>query len=155
MSLRALSSSMRVLFWFSSTATRFSKHFTYSFFFLRHSRAASLQHANKRSDVNMHISALVESHDSGVCVPVLHQADFSLACDLLCVLLWAVHGPRWRCNNDAWWEPWWRGADLICGHVSCGSYMHKYTPKCIIWQIWVKFVLIIVNVHVYIVTLMH
>lgn len=42
MSLRALSSSIRVLFWFSSTATRFSKHFTYSFFFLRHSRAASL-----------------------------------------------------------------------------------------------------------------
>lgn len=41
-SLRALSSSMRVLFWFSSTATRFSRHLTYSFFFLRHSRAASL-----------------------------------------------------------------------------------------------------------------
>lgn len=41
-SLRAFSSSMRVLFWFSSTATRFSRHFTYSFFFRRHSRAASL-----------------------------------------------------------------------------------------------------------------
>lgn len=45
-SLRALSSSMRVLFWFSSTATRFSRHLTYSFFFLRHSRAASLWHKN-------------------------------------------------------------------------------------------------------------
>lgn len=41
--MRALSSSMRVLFWFSSTATRFSRHLTYSFFFLRHSRAASLE----------------------------------------------------------------------------------------------------------------
>lgn len=41
--MRALSSSMRVLFWFSSTATRFSRHLTYSFFFLRHSLAASLE----------------------------------------------------------------------------------------------------------------
>lgn len=36
------SSSIRVLFWFSNTATRFSRHFMYSFFFLRHSLAASL-----------------------------------------------------------------------------------------------------------------
>ena len=35
---------MSVLFWFSKTATRFSRHFTYSFFFLRHSRAASLKY---------------------------------------------------------------------------------------------------------------
>ena len=48
-SLRALSSSMRVLFWFSSTATRFSRHLTYSFFFLRHSRAASLHDINTMS----------------------------------------------------------------------------------------------------------
>lgn len=48
-SLRAFSSSIRVLFWFSSTATRFSRHLTYSFFFLRHSRAASLWH-NKDQD---------------------------------------------------------------------------------------------------------
>lgn len=43
MSFKALSSSIRVLFWFSSTATRFSRHLTYSFFFRRHSRAASLE----------------------------------------------------------------------------------------------------------------
>lgn len=42
-SLSALSSSMSVLFWFSKTATRFSRHLTYSFFFRRHSRAASLE----------------------------------------------------------------------------------------------------------------
>ena len=36
-----LSSSIRALFWFSSTATLVSRHFMYSFFFLRHSRAAS------------------------------------------------------------------------------------------------------------------
>ena len=33
---------MRALFWFSSTATLFSRHLMYSFFFLRHSLAASL-----------------------------------------------------------------------------------------------------------------
>ena len=33
---------MSALFWFSSTATRFSRHLMYSFFFRRHSRAASL-----------------------------------------------------------------------------------------------------------------
>lgn len=38
-----MSSSISVLFWFSRTATRFSRHFTYSFFFRRHSRAASLK----------------------------------------------------------------------------------------------------------------
>lgn len=43
MSFKDLSSSIRVLFWFSSTATRFSRHLTYSFFFRRHSRAASLE----------------------------------------------------------------------------------------------------------------
>lgn len=43
MSFNALSSSIRVLFWFSKMATRFSRHLTYSFFFRRHSRAASLQ----------------------------------------------------------------------------------------------------------------
>lgn len=42
-SFSAFSSSIRVLFWFSNTATRFSRHLTYSFFFLRHSRAASLK----------------------------------------------------------------------------------------------------------------
>lgn len=42
-SLRALSSSISILFCFSSTATRFSRHLTYSFFFRRHSRAASLE----------------------------------------------------------------------------------------------------------------
>lgn len=52
-SFRALSSSMRVLFWFSSTATRFSKHLTYSFFFLRHSRAASLCDIKKKTGVKM------------------------------------------------------------------------------------------------------
>lgn len=41
-SFMALSSSIRVLFWFSSTATRFSRHRTYSFFLRRHSLAASL-----------------------------------------------------------------------------------------------------------------
>lgn len=40
-SLSAFNSSISALFWFSKTATRFSKHFIYSFFFLRHSRAAS------------------------------------------------------------------------------------------------------------------
>lgn len=45
-SFSALSSSMRVLFWFSKTATRFSRHLTYSFFFRRHSRAASLKGEN-------------------------------------------------------------------------------------------------------------
>ena len=47
MSFSAFSSSIRVLFWFSNTATRFSRHFTYSFFFLRHSRAASLERKRK------------------------------------------------------------------------------------------------------------
>lgn len=47
-SLRALSSSMSILFCFSSTATRFSRHLTYSFFFRRHSRAASLEATTER-----------------------------------------------------------------------------------------------------------
>ncbi len=47
MSFRAFSSSISVLFWFSNTATRFSRHLTYSFFFLRHSRAASLERKEK------------------------------------------------------------------------------------------------------------
>lgn len=47
-SLRALSSSMSILFCFSSTATRFSRHLTYSFFFRRHSRAASLELTTER-----------------------------------------------------------------------------------------------------------
>lgn len=51
-SLRAFNSSMRVLFWFSSTATRFSRHLTYSFFFLRHSRAASLSTQNMDPNKN-------------------------------------------------------------------------------------------------------
>lgn len=42
-SFRVFSSSINVLFWFSRTATRFSKHFTYSFFFRLHSFAASLK----------------------------------------------------------------------------------------------------------------
>ena len=37
-----LSSSISALFWFSSTATLFSRHLMYSFFFRRHSLAASL-----------------------------------------------------------------------------------------------------------------
>lgn len=41
-SFNDFSSSISVWFLFSSTATRFSKHFMYSFFFLLHSRAASL-----------------------------------------------------------------------------------------------------------------
>jgi len=41
-SLSAFNSSINALFWFSRTATRFSKHLTYSFFFRRHSFAASL-----------------------------------------------------------------------------------------------------------------
>lgn len=48
MSFSAFSSSIRVLFWFSNTATRFSRHLTYSFFFLRHSRAASLERERER-----------------------------------------------------------------------------------------------------------
>lgn len=52
-SLRAFSSSIRVLFWFSRTATRFSRHLTYSFFFLRHSRAASLRDTNNRSELKL------------------------------------------------------------------------------------------------------
>lgn len=50
MSFSAFSSSISVLFWFSNTATRFSRHLTYSFFFRRHSRAASLHRykGNKR-----------------------------------------------------------------------------------------------------------
>lgn len=47
-SLRALSSSMSILFCFSSKATRFSRHLTYSFFFRRHSRAASLEATTER-----------------------------------------------------------------------------------------------------------
>lgn len=38
-----LSSSIRALFCVSKTATRLSRHLMYSFFFLRHSRAASLK----------------------------------------------------------------------------------------------------------------
>lgn len=45
---KALSSSMSVLFCFSRTATRFSRHLTYSFFFRRHSRAASLEATTER-----------------------------------------------------------------------------------------------------------
>ena len=41
-SFRDFSSSIRALFWFSSTATRFSRHLIYSFFLFRHSLAASL-----------------------------------------------------------------------------------------------------------------
>lgn len=45
-SLSDCSSSIRALFWFSSTATLFSRHLMYSFFFLLHSRAASLFFSN-------------------------------------------------------------------------------------------------------------
>ena len=46
-SLRVFNSSISVLFWFSNTATRFSKHLTYSFFFRLHSFAASLEDREK------------------------------------------------------------------------------------------------------------
>lgn len=49
MSFSAFSSSIKVLFWFSNTATRFSRHLTYSFFFLRHSRAASLERKEREN----------------------------------------------------------------------------------------------------------
>ena len=51
-SLRDFNSSISVWFLFSSTATRFSRHFMYSFFFLRHSRAASLQ---KRTNLQIFV----------------------------------------------------------------------------------------------------
>lgn len=57
-SFSALSSSMSVLFWFSKTATRFSKHLTYSFFFRRHSRAASLQKNKNNLLISMQIICL-------------------------------------------------------------------------------------------------
>lgn len=43
MSFKVSSSSISFLFWTSSTATRLSRHFTYSFFRRRHSLAASLK----------------------------------------------------------------------------------------------------------------
>lgn len=43
MSFKVSSSSMSFLFWTSSTATRLSRHLTYSFFRRRHSLAASLK----------------------------------------------------------------------------------------------------------------
>lgn len=46
-SFRVFNSSISVLFWFSNTATRFSKHLTYSFFFRLHSFAASLEDREK------------------------------------------------------------------------------------------------------------
>lgn len=48
-SLSAFNSSMRALFWFSKTATRFSRHLMYSFFLRLHSRAASRFFCNRIS----------------------------------------------------------------------------------------------------------
>src|SRR4029434_9667565 len=61
MSLSAFSSSISVLFWFSKTATRFSKHFTYSFFFRLHSRAASL-HTHTQAHTYTHTHTHTHRH---------------------------------------------------------------------------------------------
>lgn len=132
-SLRALSSSMSVLFWFSKTATRFSRHLTYSFFFRRHSRAASLQRktislfqfkssiylsGNMQSSVSIDTDLIFE--ERVVFVPVLHEADFPLSCGLFSAsLAWQGGG---RCHDHTWGNSAGGGStDLIGLNITWSS----------------------------------
>lgn len=118
-SFNVLSSSIRVLFWFSRTATRFSRHLTYSFFFRRHSRAASLKEGKlavrrlkdglkqivvyllvfqtaesyeSKATVGLHINKYIESYNN-TCYLQCHKTVliYSVSNNLICNLSVKYH----------------------------------------------------------------
>lgn len=116
-SLRAFSSSMRVLFWFSNTATRFSRHFTYSFFFRRHSLAASLR---RRSKVNIFSQRFLQTPKAPFGhVPVFHQPHLPFARHFLRA---TPRPQRWRrCHDDPRSEGTGRGGTNLISLNVAGS----------------------------------
>lgn len=64
---RVLSSSINALFWFSSTATLFSKHLIYSFFLALHSLAASLQNKWQIIRYEWHLKFNILHHKFYIC----------------------------------------------------------------------------------------
>ena len=73
MSFKVSSSSISLLFWTSSTATRLSRHFTYSFFRRRHSLAASLKNKKKKQ----------KGKQNNFCMLLTEQTEVSLVCVIM------------------------------------------------------------------------
>lgn len=87
MSFKVSSSSMSFLFWTSSTATRLSRHFTYSFFRRRHSLAASLEKVEAEGQTEQ----------------ILHAIDNKAS-----LVMWVeLHGNPWNSIPNSHPKPNW------------------------------------------------